>query len=238
MVGYNNYFLYLCLSLPALLLGLFAQFKVQSNFNKYSRIGTRIGATGAQIARTMLDNNGLESIAIEQTSGRLSDHYDPGKKVLRLSKEIYYGQSIAAAGIAAHEAGHALQHANGYLPLHIRSIMVPTVQLGSWLGPIMFSIGLVLEYMMANSDIGLQIAWLGIILFAATAIFSIITLPVELNASRRAKTWLAQTVGFTPQEMQGVNQMLDSAALTYVAAAVQAVMSVLYYATILLRRRD
>lgn len=129
MLGYNNYFLYLCLSLPALLLGLFAQFKVQSTFNKFARIGTRVGATGAQIARSMLDSNGLQYVDIEQTTGRLSDHYDPGKKVLRLSKEIYFGQSIAAAGIAAHEAGHALQHANGYIPLHIRSVMVPTVRL-------------------------------------------------------------------------------------------------------------
>ena len=238
MLSSGNYVLYLCLSLPALLLGLFAQFKVKSNFSKYSRVRTSSGASGAQVARLMLDQNSLQNVKIELTQGRLSDHYDPSKKVLRLSKEVYHGNTIAAAGIAAHESGHALQHAKGYLPLHVRSLMVPSVRLGSWLGPVIFSIGMMMEYLIANSDLGFQIALIGLILFAATALFSIITLPVEINASKRAKKWLATSGGFYKEEMRGVNRMLDSAALTYVAAAVQAIMSVLYYATILFRRRD
>lgn len=238
MLFSGNYVLYLCFTLPALLLGLFAQIKVKSNFSKYSHVRTSSGASGAQVARLMLDQNGLHNVKIELTQVRLSDHYDPSKKTLRLSKDVYYGNTIAAAGIAAHESGHALQHANGYFPLHIRSLMVPSVRLGSWLGPVIFSIGMLMEYLMANSDLGFQIALIGLILFAATALFSIITLPVEINASKRAKKWLATSAGFYQQEMLGVNKMLDSAALTYIAAAIQGIMTVLYYATILFRRRD
>ena len=238
MLFSGNYMLYLCFSLPALLLGIFAQFKVKSNFSKYSLVRTSSGTTGAQTARLMLDQNGLHTVKIELSRGRLSDHYDPSKKVLRLSKDVYYGNSIAAVGIAAHEAGHALQHANRYIPLHIRSFMVPSVRLGSWLGPVVFTIGMMMEYLISNSDLGFQIALIGLILFAVTALFSIVTLPVEINASKRAKKWLVTSAGFNNDEMRGVNHMLDSAALTYVAAAVQAIMSVLYYATILFRRRD
>ena len=234
----SNYFLYLCFTLPALLLGLYAQFRVQSSYKKYSRVGTRSGYTGAQIARIMLDNNGQNDVAIEQTRGTLTDHYDPRSKVLRLSNAVYNGRTIAAAGIAAHEAGHALQHAKGYLPLHIRSLMVPSVRIGSWLGPILFSIGLMMEYFLVNSDFGFQIAIIGLILFAATALFSIVTLPVEYNASRRAKRWLASSNMLTSEENRGVDTILDAAALTYVAAATQAIMTILYYSSILFRRRD
>lgn len=234
----SNYFLYLCFTLPALLLGLYAQFRVQSSYKKFSRVGTRSGYTGAQIARIMLDNNGQDDVAIEQTRGTLTDHYDPRSKVLRLSNAVYNGRTIAAAGIAAHEAGHALQHAKGYLPLHIRSLMVPSVRIGSWLGPILFSVGLMMEYFLVNSDFGFQIAILGLILFAATALFSIVTLPVEYNASRRAKRWLASSNLLTSEENRGVDTILDAAALTYVAAATQAIMTILYYSSILFRRRD
>ncbi|NSW51671.1 MAG: zinc metallopeptidase [Anaerolineae bacterium] len=233
----GNYLLYLCFTIPALLLGLYAQFKVQSTFNRYSRVGLRNGASGSQVARQMLDQNQLFNVDIELIPGRLNDHYDPTKKVLRLSQETYHGRSIAAAGIAAHEAGHAIQHAHGYAPLHIRTMIIPTVRLGSWLGPIMFFAGLMLEYWMANSDFGFQLAIIGLVLFAATAIFSIITLPIEINASKRAKQWLASGQGFSDAEVRAVDQMLDAAALTYVAAAVQAVMTILYYATLLFRRR-
>jgi Zn-dependent membrane protease YugP len=234
----GSYYLYLCFTLPALLLGLFAQFRVQSSYRRYSRVGIRSGYTGSQIARTMLDRNGLQEIDIEQTQGTLTDHYDPTHKVLRLSSAVYNGRTIAAAGIAAHEAGHALQHANGYFPLHIRSVMVPTVRIGSWLGPILFSIGLMMEYFLSNSDFGFQIAIFGLILFAATAVFAIITLPVEFNASKRAKRWLGSSQLLTPNENKGVDTILDAAALTYVAAATQAILSILYYASILFRRRD
>lgn len=234
----GNYFLYLCFTLPSLLLGLYAQFRVQSSYRRFSRVGTRSGYTGAQIARTMLDKNGLTNVAIETTRGTLSDHYDPRAKVLRLSNAVYNGRTIAAAGIAAHEAGHALQHANGYVPLHIRSLMVPSVRIGSWLGPILFSIGLMMEYFIANSDFGFQIAIFGLILFAATAIFAMITLPVEFNASNRAKQWLANSNLLDRNEFSGVKTILNAAALTYVAAATQAIMTLLYYSSILFRRRD
>ena len=234
----GNYILYLCFTLPALLLGLFAQFRVQSSYRKFSRVGTRAGYTGAQIARVMLDRSGLSDVTIEQTGGTLTDHYDPSHKVLRLSSAVYSGRTIAAAGIAAHEAGHALQHANGYFPLYIRTLMVPSVRIGSWLGPILFSIGLLMEYFMANSDFGFQIAIFGLILFAATAVFAIITLPVEFNASRRAKKWLASSSLLTDAENRGVDTILDAAALTYVATATQSIMTILYYATLLFRRRD
>jgi Zn-dependent membrane protease YugP len=234
----SSYFLYLCFTFPALLLGLYAQFRVQSSYRKFSRVGTRSGYTGAQIARIMLDNNGLQDVEIEQVRGTLTDHYDPRTKVLRLSNGVFGGRTIAAAGIAAHEAGHALQHGNGYFPLQIRSLMVPSVRIGSWLGPILFSLGLMMEYFLANSDFGFQIAVIGLILFAATAVFAIITLPVEINASKRAKRWLATSNILTSQENKGVDTILDAAALTYVAAATQAVMTILYYASILFRRRD
>ena len=234
----SSYFLYLCFTLPALLLGLYAQFRVQSSYRKFSRVGTRSGYTGAQIARIMLDNNGLSDVAIEQTRGTLTDHYDPRANVLRLSNAVYSGRTIAAAGIAAHEAGHALQHAKSYLPLHIRSLMVPSVRIGSWLGPILFSMGLLLEYFLVNSDFGYQIAILGLILFAATALFAIVTLPVEFNASKRAKRWLSTSNMLTTEENRGVDTILDAAALTYVAAATQAIMTILYYSSILFRRRN
>jgi Zn-dependent membrane protease YugP len=234
----GNYFLYLCFTLPALLLGLYAQFRVQSSYKQFSRVGTRSGYTGAQIARTMLDNNGLQGVAIEQVGGTLTDHYDPTRKVLRLSNAVYSGRSIAAAGIAAHESGHAIQHAKGYMPLHLRTLMVPSVRIGSWLGPILFSVGLMMEYFIANSDFGFQIAIFGLILFAATALFAIVTLPVELNASKRAKNWLRTSNLLTTNENKGVDTVLNAAALTYVAAATQAIMSILYYASILFRRRD
>jgi Zn-dependent membrane protease YugP len=162
----------------------------------------------------------------------LSDHYDPAKKVLSLSSEVFQSNSIAAVGVAAHEAGHALQHAEGNFMLQVRSAMVPTVQIGSWLGPIIFMVGLFL-----TSTIGTSIAWLGIGLFSVTALFALVTLPVELDATRRAKAWLTTSGMIHQEERKGVNSVLDAAALTYVAAAIQAVTTILYYAFLLLGRR-
>lgn len=222
--------MYFIFALPALLLGLWAQFKVQSAFAKYSRVGSTVGLTGAEIARRMLDMSGLYNVQVEMTQGMLSDHYDPTSRTLRLSPDVYRGPSLAAAGIAAHEAGHALQHQDNYVPMYIRSAIVPTVQIGSWLGPILFIVGLFIWE---------QLAWIGVILFAATAVFAIVTLPVEFNASRRAKEWLANSGVLYQNEMQGVNAVLDAAALTYVAAAVQAISQVLYYVFLLSgRSRD
>jgi Zn-dependent membrane protease YugP len=207
--------MYFVFALPALILGLWAQFKVQSSYRKYSQVRSMVGLSGSEIARRMLDMN------VEMVQGFLSDHYDPTKRVLRLSPDVYRGNSLAAAGIAAHEAGHALQHQDAYLPMQIRTAIVPTVQLGSWLGPIIFLIGFFMQWT--------QLAWIGLILFAATAAFAIITLPVEFNASRRAKAWLAESGVLYNEEMRGINSVLDAAALTYVAAAAQAVSTILYY---------
>ena len=224
----GGYGLYMLFSLPALLLGFWAQYKVKSAFQKYSKVRTYVGLTGAEVARRILDINGLNDVPVEQTSGYLSDHYDPGKRVLRLSPDVYAGTSVAANGIAAHESGHAIQHKDGYAMLALRSTLVPTVQIGSWLGPIIFMVGL----FMANS-IGTSVAWGGLILFGLTAVFSLVTLPVEFDASRRAKAILSTSGMVYNQEMEGVNKVLDAAALTYVAAAIQAITTVLYYAFLL-----
>jgi Zn-dependent membrane protease YugP len=226
-----GYGLYLLFSLPALLLGLWAQFKVQGAFKKYSQVRSLRGLTGAEVARRILDSNGLRDVKIEQTNGFLSDHYDPGARVLRLSPDVYQTPSLAAAGIAAHESGHALQHAEGYGLLALRSTIVPTVQIGSWVGPIIFMIGLFM-----NSTFGTQIAWIGILLFGLTAVFALVTLPVEFDASRRAKALMVTTGGIYEQELEGASKVLDAAALTYVAAAVQAISTVLYYAFLLTGR--
>jgi hypothetical protein len=224
--------LYLVFALPALLLGLWAQFKVKSAFGKYSQVRTARGVTGAQVARYLLDSEGLNSVAVEETQGMLSDHYDPRGKVLRLSPEVYRGNSVAAAGIAAHEMGHALQDAQNYGFLGLRSAMVPSVQLGSWLGPLIFIGGIVIGWT--------GLAWLGVILFGATAAFALITLPVEFDATSRAKRLLVERGILVEQEMAGVNGVLDAAALTYVAAALQAIGTLLYYVFLLtgFGRRD
>ena len=231
-MNFGGYGLYLLISLPALLLGFYAQAKVQGSFNKYSRVRTSNGMTGADVARKVLDANHLESVQIEQTKGTLSDHYDPRSRILRLSQAVYGTPSIAAAGVAAHEAGHAIQHSQKYGPLALRSLMVPTVQLGSWLGPIVFMAG----FLFRNNGLAL----IGLILFAATAVFSIITIPVEMDASRRAKELLTKTGVLYSGEMEGVNSVLDAAALTYVAGAVQVLSTVLYYGLLLFggRRRS
>jgi len=228
---FAGYGLYLLFSLPALLLGLWAQAKVKGAFNKYSKVRTTTGLTGAEVARRMLDSNGLNNVRIEEVGGNLSDHYDPSKKVLRLSSGVYRSPSVAAAGVAAHESGHAVQDLENYGPLKIRSFMVPSVQIGSWLGPIIFMIGLFM-----SSQTGTMIAWIGLALFTATAIFALITLPVELDASNRAKAWLAGSGIIYSGENEGVAKVLDAAAWTYVAGAIQAISTVLFYAFLLTGR--
>jgi len=229
----GGYGLYILISLPALLLGFWAQAKVKSAFNKYSKVRTARGLAGAQVARLILDSNGLHSVNVEEVNGFLSDHYDPRSKILRLSSDVYKSPSLAAVGVAAHEAGHAIQDQQGYAALNLRSAMVPSVQIGSWLGPIIFFIGLFL-----NSALGQSLAWVGLILFGATALFAVVTLPVEFDASKRAKAILVNQGVVTSTELQGVNAVLDAAALTYVAAALQAISTLLYYAFILVGRRD
>lgn len=222
--------LYLLFAIPPLLLGLWAQFKVQSAFRRYSKMRTASGITGAQMARMILDRNGLYSVAVERVGGMLTDHYDPSSKVLRLSESVYGTPSVAAVGVAAHEAGHALQDKMHYGPLRLRSAIVPAVSIGSWLGPIIFLVGFFMSGVTGNT-----IAIIGLLLFAMTAVFALVTLPVEFDASRRAKQQLV-AMGLSPQEMRGVSEVLDAAALTYVAAAVQAIMTMLYYVSLLMRR--
>lgn len=225
---FGGYGLYILISLPALLLGLWAQAKVRSAFEKYSQVRVSTGLSGAEVARRILDGAGIHDVQIEPVRGFMSDYYDPRTRVLRLSQDVYGSNSVAAAGVAAHEAGHALQDAVGYWPLQLRSTMVPSVQIGSWLGPIIFIVGLLMR-----AAIGTTLAYVGLGLFALTAIFALVTLPVELNASQRAKRLLvAQGIVFN-QELGGVGKVLDAAALTYVAAAVQAVSTLLYYAFLL-----
>ena len=232
MLNYSGYGLYFLFALPALLLGFWAQFKVQSAYKKYSQVRTSNGLTGAEIARRILDSSHLEDVQIEQVGGKLSDHYDPSKRILSLSQGVYGSNSIASAGIAAHESGHAIQHKVNYGPLALRSLMVPSVQIGSWLGPIVFIVGMLL-----NSS---NLALVGLLLFAATAVFSIVTIPVELDASRRAKEMLSTTGLAYGSEVEGVSKVLDAAALTYVAGAVQALSTLLYYAFLFMgsRRRN
>jgi len=224
-IGFGGYGLYLLISLPALLLGFWAQLKVKGAINKYSKIRTIAGFTGAQVARKMLDSNGMSDVRIEETNGILTDHYDPRSNTLRLSSNNFRGISIAAAGIAAHEAGHAIQDEENYAPLKFRAFMVPSVQIGSWLGPIIFIGGLLINW--------INLAWLGVAIFGVTAVFSLVTLPVEFNASNRAKAWLSTSGVIYQQENDGIKKVLDAAALTYVAAAIQAITTLLYYVFLL-----
>jgi Zn-dependent membrane protease YugP len=223
--------LYLVFALPGLLIGLWARSRVNSAFNKYKQVRTAQNVTGAQVARTLLDSQGLHNVQVEEVQGFLSDHYDPRSKVLRLSPDVYRTPSVAAAGIAAHEMGHALQDAGGYFPLQIRSAIVPAAQFGSSLAPWLFIAGILLNFT--------ELAWVGLILFGAAVLFTLITLPVEFDASRRAKKLLASNNIIIGNEAQGVNKVLDAAALTYVAAAISAVGTFLYYLLLLTGgRRD
>ncbi|MBN1993796.1 MAG: zinc metallopeptidase [Anaerolineae bacterium] len=233
---YNSTFL--CFIIPALVLGLIAQGLVKSKFNKYAKVRTMRGMTGAQVAREILDSNGLYDVTVEETQGFLSDHYDPRSRTLRLSSEVARVPSVAAAGVAAHESGHALQHAKGYIPLQIRSFMVPAVQFGSWLGPLVIISGIFLEILFQMTSLGIAIAWFGVGLYALVAVFALVTLPVELDASARAKKLLYQYNIVDKQELGGVNSVLSAAAWTYVVAAIAALLELARWIFILTARRD
>ncbi len=216
---------WLIFALPGLILGLWARSRVNGAFNQYNKVVTARGVTGAQVARSLLDSQGLYDVQIEESKGRLTDHYDPRKRVLRLSSDVYHKPSVAAAGIAAHEMGHALQHAGGYFPLQIRSAIVPAARFGSSLAPWIFILGFLFQFT--------ALAWAGLVLFGIAVIFTLITLPVELDASKRAKRLLVGNGVLIGNEINGVNKVLDAAALTYVAAAVAAVGQFLYYLLLL-----
>jgi len=214
--------LYLMMLGPALLLSLLASMLVKSRFARYSKVSTSRGLSGAEAARLLLDANGLLNVRIETAQGFLADHYDPGCRVLRLSPDVYSGRTIASVGIAAHEAGHALQHAERYGPLALRSMLVPVANLGSNLAWILIFAGMLLGY--------LGLAKIGLVLFAGMVVFTLVTLPVELDASKRAKIMLASHGVTTEAESAGVSKVLSAAAMTYVAAAVTAVVQLLYFA--------
>lgn len=202
--------------LPAILLALYAQMRVQSAYSRYSQVPTLRGLTGAEVAEEILRRHGLGDVQVERIDGLLSDHYDPRTRVLRLSSGVYDGASVASVGVAAHESGHALQHAQHYAPLALRSAMVPVTQLGSWLAWPIFLLGFFF-----HSGAFMQ---LGILIFSAAVAFTLVTLPVEFDASRRAMRVLAAEGLVTSEELAGVRTVLNAAALTYVAAAATAVL--------------
>jgi len=225
--------LYIVLMLPAIALTLWAQAKVQGTYKKYSQVPATV--TGAQAARRVLDAEGLQGVAIEAIPGELTDHYDPRSRVLRLSQGVYGVNSISAIGIAAHEAGHAIQHARAYAPLKVRTAIVPAVNIGSNLGFGLLFLGLIM-----NNQ---ALAWAGVILFSLTTIFTLVTLPVEFDASRRAKEALV-AVGLADggvrggEDSKGVAAVLNAAAWTYVAAFVTSLVTLLYYLSMISGRRD
>lgn len=228
--------MYILFAVPAMLFALWAQFQVQSAFNKWSRVPNMRRLNGFDVARILIRNEGLEHVGVETIPGMLTDHYDPASKVIRLS-EGSVQPSVAAMAIVAHELGHAAQDKAGYVWLRVRSGIVGFANIGSQLGTWLFFIGMLLGAG-GGSRFGFQLAVLGVILFSAAVAFTLVTLPVEFNASARAREMLQRNGLVTVQEAEGVNAVLNAAALTYVAAAAQAIAQLLYFITILMRRRD
>jgi Zn-dependent membrane protease YugP len=216
--------------LPALIFSLYAQYKVQNTFNRYIRVANYGGYTGAEVARRILDSQGLGNIPVNMVGGYLSDHYDPRRKVLRLSEAVYNGRSIASIGVAAHEAGHAIQHARGYAPLSIRNAIVPIASFGSNAAFLFIFLGLFM-------GTGTLLIDIGIYLFLGVVAFQLITLPVEFNASRRAVDLLTNQGFVIREEESGIRKVLNAAALTYVAAAASAIAQLLRLMMLRNRRR-
>jgi Zn-dependent membrane protease YugP len=216
------------LLIPAMALAAYAQAKVSSSYNKYSQVRVQSGMTGAHVARMLLDRNGLMYVTVEQVEGTLSDHYDPTARAVRLSEGIYNVPSVAAVSVAAHETGHAVQHANEYMPLKLRSAFVPIARIGSGAAPILIALGLGLD---AGASLGLSwLVTLGIFLFAGAVLFQVVTLPVEFNASNRAMAFMKEEgVIAGNEEISMSRKMLNAAALTYVGAALTAVLQLFRY---------
>lgn len=215
--------------LPGILLALFAQYRIKSTFSRYSEVMARSGFTGARVARDMLDAAGLGDVPVNRVQGTLTDHYDPIHRTLNLSESVYGSSSIAALGVAAHECGHALQHLEGYEPLKLRSAVVPTVNIGSSLSWPIFLAGMISGWR--------PLLLAGVMLFSLTVLFSLITLPVEFNASRRAMAALEGRGYLSWEELDGTKKVLNAAALTYVAAALSAILNLLRL-LVLARRSD
>jgi Zn-dependent membrane protease YugP len=218
--------MYFVFMIPGLILTLWAQWRVKGSYAKYSKVRNEVNMTGAQVARRILDSNGLYNVPVEHTRGELTDHYDPGKRALFLSDGVYDKPSIAAMGIAAHEVGHAIQHARAYAPLQVRTAIVPAVNIGSSLGIFVLIAGIFLQMT--------GLAWIGVALFALSTVFALVTLPVEFDASRRAKEALTN-LGLVDGGLQrgaegsGVASVLNAAAWTYVAGFAASLLSLLYY---------
>lgn len=210
---------YLILVVPTLLLSLWAQFKVKSTFSKYSKKTNGKGLTGAQAAAYLLRANNIGDVKLERVSGSLTDHYDPSAKVLRLSEPVYGQPTIAAVGVAAHETGHAIQHATKYGPLVLRSTLVPIANIGSSAGPWLAILGIAMSW-------GILVN-IGLLLFSCSVLFYLVTLPVEFNASNRAVAILSKTGTLTEDELKGVKKVLGAAAMTYVASALTAMANLL-----------
>jgi hypothetical protein len=223
---------------PAMLLALWAQWRVKSAYAWASRLPARCGMSGAEIAQRILNSHGIADVSIEPTRNFLGDHYDPRHRALRLSPEVYHGRSLSALGIAAHEVGHAIQDARHYAPLKIRNGLVPMASIGSNISVGLIFVGLMLSA--ASKSLGGGLAIGGLVLFGATVVFQLVNLPVEYNASSRAKSILLQEGIITRDELPVVNRVLGAAALTYVAATLTAVLTMLYYAMLVMgnRRRD
>lgn len=217
--------------IPAIILTMYAQFKVSSTTNKYFRVHTQRGYTGEDTARAILNANGIYDVRIEMTGGNLSDHYDPRSKTLRLSTDVYRGTSITSVAVAAHECGHAIQHARGYAPLNIRGAIVPVVNFASSASWALIGIGL----FMSSFSFLLKI---GILLFSATVIFQLVTLPVEFNASSRALVQIENLGIVSHDEVRKSRKVLNAAALTYVAAAATAVLQLVRLIAIADKRDD
>ena len=217
--------------LPALILSLWAQVNVNSTFARFSRVSNRRGMTGYDAARRILDMNGLQNVAIEHIAGNLTDHYDPRSNTVRLSDSVYGSSSVAAIGVAAHEVGHAVQHAVGYTPIKVRNAIVPVVNLCSQLAMPLFILGLIF------SSSFFMLTDVGIILFSAAVLFHIVTLPVEINASRRALSTLESSYMLEGEEISGAKKVLSAAAMTYVASAAMALLQLLRLIAIRDRRR-
>jgi Zn-dependent membrane protease YugP len=207
------------LMIPAVILALIAQVRVKGAFDRYAKVPARSGLTGAEMARALLESEGVTNVAVERVNGSLTDHYDPRSLTLRLSDSTYNSSSVAALGVAAHEAGHVLQHRDEYAPLMLRNVAVPTVNFGSMLSWPIFVAGMVLSWR--------PLLYVGIALFSLTVIFALITLPVEFNASRRALAILENKGYLQPDEMEGAKKVLSAAAMTYVASAVSAILQLL-----------
>lgn len=224
--------MYFGLFIITAIFSIVAQFKVNSTFNKYAKVANRRGYTGAQVAEQLLAQAGIHDVRVERIGGNLTDHYDPSSKVLRLSQNVYGSASVAALGVAAHETGHAIQHDTGYGFLWLRSAVIPLSRIGSSLG-----IPLVILGMLFSGSTGNLLIYIGILLFAAAVVFTLVTLPVEFDASRRAIALLGSNYFLDADELSGAKHVLTAAAMTYVAAAAVAVVNLLRLLSIA-RSRD